>query len=337
MTYHTRPLEELDSETTRTRLVELLTANRIPEPEQRYDWLYRSAYARQNIHSEVLLNDDQIIGIASLLKVPRENRNFGCLVNLVVDQNHRTLGPALILEKQLLAHGCERLRPDLLITNPNRKADILPRRLGFHNIGRFTRHSWVANPLGYLNAPSKARGGFGKLSQGLLRSWLAIQAVTHTLREGSTTLPRWQIHRQIAPFAENLPEYERWRHAQPARPSTGIAFIGPPSAKAPFIIFSRNAKGVFNLSDLQNIPAGRMTSHLADFMQQALKEFPVRNFLIAEANSLDLKAALESLGYVPRIDGSELNLYLSACDTKDSGRLQQRLGHIAIHPATIDF
>ncbi len=337
MSYQTQAIEEIDSAATRRRILELFKTNRIPDPEARYEWLYRSPSYGDKLYSRVLLHQDRIVGIATLMRVDHAGLSLGCLVNLIVDEEHRTLGPALILEKQLLSLGCERLRPELLITNPNRKADILPRRLGFQRIGHFTRYSWIANPAAYSGLPEGLQGLTGRLTRSLLIPWLRLHAMSASMKGGGCTLPNWRFIDRISEVACILPPYQRWRHVERPGSRQRIAFMGSVANDTPYLLFGFEENQVCYLSEIHNINEDCMESLLAAFMYQALKRYRIRNFSVSLTNSPRLRGALSNLGFLTRIDGSELNLYLSSCNPEDKPSIRQRLGETPLFPSLIDF
>ena len=337
MSYQTQTIEEVDSPATRERILDLFRTNRIPDPEARYAWLYRSTSYQENLHSRVLLHQDKIVGIASMMRIEHHHLSLGSLVNLIVDEEHRTLGPALILERHIIEHGCKKLKPDLLIVQPNRKADILPRRLGFQRIGQFTRYSWIANPAAYAVLPEGLQKLTGQLARALLIPWLRVHAISASMKGGGCSLANWQFFDRIADAASALPPYQRWRHVERPNSHDRIAVMGPPGAGTPCVIFELGQNGACYLSELHNMTEDCMESALATFMAQALKRYRIRNFALSLSNSSRLQGVLSNLGFLTRIDGSELNLYLSSCNSEDKPSIRQRLGETPLFPSIIDF
>ena len=62
----------------------------------------------------------------------------GVLVDLAVSPAHRTLFPALLLQKSLLAAGLE--AREVLYAFPNQKAAAVFQRAGYRHIGLMTRY-----------------------------------------------------------------------------------------------------------------------------------------------------------------------------------------------------
>jgi hypothetical protein len=71
------------------------------------------------------------------------------LVDMAVRPEHRTLGPALQLQKGLLAESLRTV--DFLYGFPNPKAAPVFQRAGYRPLGRMQRHVRVLRPSGYLD------------------------------------------------------------------------------------------------------------------------------------------------------------------------------------------
>lgn len=87
----------------------------------------------------------------------------GVLVDLAVAQDHRSLGPALMLQQGLAASGNEQL--DLLYGFPNPKAAAVFKRMGYVRLGEITRYARVLRHGSYLrtNLPAWASVAVGAL------------------------------------------------------------------------------------------------------------------------------------------------------------------------------
>ena len=136
--------------------------------EAKYDWFYSGCPGGAPL--VVLLRHEPsgaFVGVASAglrrMQVGGREIRAGVLVDMAVDQQHRSLGPALILQRAVLAAAAERF--DAVYGFPNPKAAPVFGRVGYAKIGDSVRHvrvlrsrsylarrmpSWLAWPLGAL-------------------------------------------------------------------------------------------------------------------------------------------------------------------------------------------
>ena len=132
----------------------------------KYAWFYREAPAGEPM-LKLLLADDRTVGAcaAGRRRMLRDGKPVrgGVLVDLAVVPEHRSLGPALILQQALFATAGTDF--DLLYGFPNPKAAPVFRRIGYRALGdlvryvRVVRHArylarrmpdWLARPAGLL-------------------------------------------------------------------------------------------------------------------------------------------------------------------------------------------
>ncbi len=94
----------------------------------------------------------QVIGVATAgrrqFHCGSQALSAGVLVDMAVRPEHRTLGPAIQLQKGLLAEGLRNV--DFLYGFPNPKAAPVFRRAGYHCLGQMQRHVCVLRASGYL-------------------------------------------------------------------------------------------------------------------------------------------------------------------------------------------
>ncbi|MBL8262489.1 MAG: hypothetical protein JNM58_08690 [Xanthomonadaceae bacterium] len=109
----------------------------------------------------------------------------GVLVDLAVTPEHRTLGPALILQQGLFAAGKREL--DQLYGFPNPKAAPVFKRIGYRKLGDMVRHARVVRHALYvqrratrLPAPLAAvAGAFFDIGTGLRDRWRVGGSALH--------------------------------------------------------------------------------------------------------------------------------------------------------------
>lgn len=94
----------------------------------------------------------QVIGVATAgrrqFQCGNQSLSAGVLVDMAVRPEHRTLGPALQLQKGLLAESLRTV--DFLYGFPNPKAAPVFQRAGYQRLGRMQRHVRVLRASGYL-------------------------------------------------------------------------------------------------------------------------------------------------------------------------------------------
>lgn len=156
----------------------------------KYDWFYLSCPHGPPLLQ--LLNErtnEACLGTACAgrrrLRLRGEAVRAGVLVDLVVLPEHRSLGPALLLQQGLIAASQGQL--DVLYGFPNPKAVALCKRVGYRHLTDLVRHARVLRHEGYLRA---------RLPRWLARpaGWLADAAVA--LRDGWRGLRDARLRRE---------------------------------------------------------------------------------------------------------------------------------------------
>lgn len=122
-------------------------------PEQKYEWFYLG----HPIEAPTLLllthgPQAERVGVAGLgtrrICVQGEVRSAGILVDLVVRPEHRTLYPALLLQRHMLRTALSLHR--LVYGIPNKLSTPIVRRLGYTEVGDLVRYSKVLHHGTYL-------------------------------------------------------------------------------------------------------------------------------------------------------------------------------------------
>lgn len=188
---------------------------------RKYDWFYR--HCPFGAPLTLLLRHEesgQWVGVASAGPRPMwmDGRRVmaGVLVDLAVASEHRSLGPALMLQMALMEAGLRRF--ELLYGFPNRKAAAVFKRVGYTPLGEMTRHArvlrhgaYVRRRLpGWLAAPA---GGLLDLAD-RLRLWAArqsLQAQWHERADGSGEAPWATTTAGPGPVAIRDAAFRRWR------------------------------------------------------------------------------------------------------------------------------
>jgi hypothetical protein len=154
-------ISPLDSASDREPLLALWRRNLPCASPDRYDWLYARGPA-----AAWLLEDGRRRPVGASGLMARTIRAFGSTIrgaqaiDLNVDRDHRTIGPALRLQRAVTA-TVDDGRFDLIYAFPNAESEPVQRRAGYKTLGHFGR--WV-KPLrlvdglkGFLRYPRARR------------------------------------------------------------------------------------------------------------------------------------------------------------------------------------
>jgi hypothetical protein len=203
-----------------------LWRNNLPKASAgRYEWLYGSKSAAAWIlrHAE-----DGIVGAAGLmhrrLRIFGQNRLAGQAVDLNVDPNHRTMGPALKLQ-HAVAGTVTRGGIDLIYAFSNAKSQVVEHRAGYRVLASIDR--WVL-PLRFgpaLNARLENRwvraiaptviNPLLRLRSGALPCRLSGARVEWTDAFDSRFDDLWEsASRRFPVLGERTSDYLTWRFAQ---------------------------------------------------------------------------------------------------------------------------
>src|SRR5690606_26941462 len=119
--------------------------------QRKYTWFYAEPEAGPPL-LQLLTANGQPAGVCSAgrRRMLRDGHalDAGVLVDLAVLPEHRSLGPALILQQRLLAAARERFA--LLYGFPNARAAPVFRRIGYRVLGDLVRHVRVLRPGRYF-------------------------------------------------------------------------------------------------------------------------------------------------------------------------------------------
>ena len=152
----------IDPGKDRQQLVSLWQRNwHTPPPVARWDWLYRSGAGQGFLLHDPVAGCIGACGLmARRMRLDGVDLRAGVAADLSVDQAHRSVGPALKLERAL-ASAADESGLQLVYAFPNRRSEPVFARIGYRRIGAFERWSLPLRSEPYLarllSTPSLAR------------------------------------------------------------------------------------------------------------------------------------------------------------------------------------
>ena len=211
----------------------------------KYDWFYEGCPYGEPI-LQLLRHEPTGSWVGTAAAGPRRMAaaggalSAGLLVDLAVSTQHRSLGPALTLQKALMAAAGERF--DLVYGFPNPKAAAVFKRVGYARLGEIVRYARVVRHGKHLErfmAPAVARPlGWMLDGTSLLR-----QAVAARRGTGPRWISRWAdaVDPQIdelwsrsahgdEPIAARDVPFLRWRFDQAPLPKTRYLLVSDPGS-----------------------------------------------------------------------------------------------------------
>lgn len=278
----------------------------------KYAWFYQHAPAGSPM-LRLLTADGQDAGACSagrrrMLHDGRPLRG-GVLVDLAVSPEHRSLGPAMILQQGLLAAAREQV--DLLYGFPNPKAAPVFKRIGYQPLGELVRYVRVLRHASYLarRLPTSLATLAGALAD------LAIRARDFALHPLASRLratwrdrvdPRmdalWESSAKPAGVAAvRDAAHLRWRFDD--APGAGFRYLllTEPAGDALCAWFATCARGeTLEIHDFWSPSGPRLADHHVAALLRAARRAGYAAVSIELATTPDVLAPWRALGFVER-------------------------------------
>jgi GNAT superfamily N-acetyltransferase len=205
----------------------------------KFDWFYlRCPYGEPSV--KLLRHQPSSRWVGACAAGPRcmewqgHKLRAGVLVDMAVDAQHRTLGPAMMLQADLVETAAGRF--DLLYGFPNRKSLPVVKRLGYDVLGHIPRFSRVLRHARYLerHLPRWLARSAGWLVDILRDTWSAVRGPRGT-RPSATWSERvdprmdvlWrQSSHGDGPITVRDTTFLRWRFDQSPAAATRYLLLG---------------------------------------------------------------------------------------------------------------
>lgn len=253
----------------------------------RFDWFYRdNGYGISQTTMLSLADGDGIVGCSSFFV---RSFNVGGLsllgavnCDILVNQNHRTLGPALMLIKNLL-QSYPGSNVKFLMAFPNRKSKPVFMRCGYKELGKSYRWSKV------LRFEKKLEDKVGvklvaKMVGFVIDSMVKLlsKEFLHKFKLPSdrcylipATVDEWQekgeadVHADVSIYGRRAGDYLKWRYADSADAlSYSILSIRKKGREIGYVVYSLG-DGVVSLHDIPPLSLAEFESVLVAFFGHA--------------------------------------------------------------------
>ncbi len=327
-----------DAQGARDAILELWRRNFPEVPAQRYAWLYEAGPA-----SSFVLRSGQgdAVGAAGLMR--RDFRAFGKTVragqaiDLNVNQEHRTVGPALSLQRSVLAAVASG-EIDLAYGFPNRQSEAVLRHAGYRTLGdldrwvkplscrvAFDRWAWP-RPLGRSLAAILdpiLRGGHDLASgvRNLFRPAFLPDVSTHFRRSSPTPFAVQEVHTFDARFdrlweaaapqwpilGERTSDYLTWRFSRcPEWRHRAMCLSGSGGELLGYVIYARRGDVVY-VADLLVADLRHLEPLLAALVR-LMRRQRAKMVVVLYFGRAEVGRALTRLGFWKRPSGRKVML-----------------------------
>jgi hypothetical protein len=296
----------------------------------RYDWLYEAGPATSWL---VRSAAGEAVGATGLMgrnmKVFDRMVRAGQAIDLNVDKEHRTIGPALGLQRAL-TDAVRRRQLDLVYSFPNAQSELVQRRAGFQELGRLGR--W-AKPLRIgegLRARLRRKPG-GKLAAALARPLLWLRSPELFYRRPAK-LQAWVTDRFDARFdrlwetasrrfaivGERTSEYLSWRFCQCPDACYRVLCLADTDQRLLAYLVYHCRNGMAHVGDFFFADTCYLEPLLAEFLRMIRPE-QAEAVIVVYLGSSEVCARLKRFGFWPRPSDRNAIVYadeeILGCDT----------------------
>jgi hypothetical protein len=295
--------------------------------------------------------DGTVVGTAGLglrrVRVGEETLLAGVASDYAVDKEHRSLQPALMLQKAVLAK--EESDLPLIYGLPNRNAIAIFRRLGYREVGTLQRHAKVLRVGPYLRRLSGAARALALFGEPIDWARAAVAAETwqpaggKVLRELDGADGRFdELWERVAPqravAGERSADFVRWRYQE--CPLREYSVLG---------LFSRDESRLHGYAvtflEGEQLQCVDLVAEDNDATLDALVAGLLRRVRNSGASSISLafyapgplEEKLRAYGFVPRPGGDSATTLMAHLDPESGGERAELLRQWCFLPGDEDF
>lgn len=229
-------------------------------------WYYQNNPSKPGSVWLLNLNSEhRAIGTAALsyryFMVGKKMVTLGLAGNFAVDKNHRSLGPALMLQKALCSHVGRGV--EAVYAFPPTAAAVLPmKRIGYEQVGTLVRYARVLNPINSLALRIRSKAIARVLSPlwtFVMRlmskeTWLRLPTdlrVCHFTQFDDRFDALWERGRfQFSVLGERSSSFLNWRYRQPGKICYVIGIVDKEDDLKAYLIYSHCDLNSIRIEDI---------------------------------------------------------------------------------------
>ena len=272
-----------------------------PNSEYKFQWFFDSDYFHQNnIITFVVRYQGIIVGFTSLLLRTQKTVRIGSMINFLVDVNHRTLTPALNVQRVLLSYVRKENACDILLGMPNQNSLMICKRIGYQIIDSIQRFVFVADFSGYFNHTFPLTRWLNHIYKLVLKIGLGISLYSAEMKTSNCQLKKMCIldRRDFDP--QLLSDYEYWRYLE--SPDKNYYFYTIPQhadRMSPMLIFCFLNKCLY-IERFRNVEVDDLEVMLPGLMLKALPVYRYKSVNIDAILPNSFRSKLSQLGFIDR-------------------------------------
>lgn len=306
------------------------------DPSARYRWLFQAPEAEASC---LLLRDANGDAIGTTSLVVRRFRRGGDVIvaghtiDLVVDPRYRSGGPAIQLQRALLALADER-RIGLLYGAPVRAAELIQRRVGYRVLGQLHRWrksldaahdltprislQWLCRLIGWL-ADRMISVYSGEVLLAMRGRW-SVSIESH-FGDGFDDL--WsRVRGRTEIIGERTSAYLRWRFGPGAPRDCRVFCLSDGGGRlAGYIVYSCSEDGA-DVADLLFADTRSLRALLAHF-SRAMRREGMKHITVNTLEPPSVAAALKRAGFFQRPQQANVLVWTSEELARSLPELQQ--------------
>ena len=303
MGYYIEKLKKPYDKNEKSEIIGLWKKNGISNPEERFDWLYNDPYSKENIETFLVKKEEEIIGFASIIKKVVSDRKYLTPANYLIDKAHRTIGPALMVQKAILNYIKDKADCDAVIGYPNKNSGLILNRLDYQKAEATRRLVFVVNPFRYLVRSELILNASYPVFSYIIRIYLLFLLLKrrNKLRESSKICVSSLLSGSSA--CDFFDDFSQWRYINNPTDYFHFYSFTFDSESKPIIFVYQVKKSVVNIINIKKKKKKILCSVLIDFMASILKRHKnISSFSISAVFDKHSENIFKDIGYVARDD-----------------------------------